>query len=89
MNARAVTSDLLLGLIPIALTVAVWQRKYLPTALLLALVSLLTLNTTACSKNAGLGNTSAAPGVYTYTVTATDANVASINGSITFTVTVQ
>ncbi len=83
-----------LGLISILsiglLTVAVWRRKYLPSALVLALVSLLTLNTTACSgTNAGLGNTSAAPGVYTYTVTASDSNVASINGSITFTVTVK
>jgi len=82
-----------LGLISILsiglLTVAVWRRRYLPTAVVLALVSLLMLNTTACSKNAGLGNTNAAPGVYTYTVTATDSAVASIKGSITFTVTVQ
>lgn len=93
-SAGVLSRSLPLGLISILsiglLTVAVWRRKYLPSALLLALVSLLTLNSTACSgTNAGLGNTSAAPGVYTYTVTATDSTVTSINGSITFTVTVQ
>jgi len=92
-SAGILSRSLPLGLISILsiglLTVGVWRRKYLPSAMLLALVTLLTMNTTACSTNAGLGNTSAAPGVYTYTVTATDSNVASINGSITFTVTVQ
>jgi hypothetical protein len=92
-SAGIVSGSLPFGLISILsigfLTVAVWRRKYLPSAVLLALVSLLALNTTACSKDAGLGNTSAAPGVYTYTVTATDSNVSTINGSIIFTVTVQ
>jgi len=93
-SAGVASRSLPLGLISILsiglLTVAVWRRRYLPTAIALALVSLLTLNTTACSgTNAGLGNTNAAPGVYTYTVTATDSAVSSINGSITFTVTVK
>ena len=71
------------------LTIAIFRRKHLPVALLVVLVSLLTLNTTACGTNAGLGNTSAAPGTYTYVVTATDSNTPLISSSITFVVTVQ
>ena len=71
------------------LTVGIWRRKYLPAALLVAFVTFLTLNTTACGTDAGLGNTGAAPGTYTYTVTATDSNLPTITGSISFTVIVQ
>lgn len=71
------------------LSVGIWRRKYLPSALLLALVTLVTLNTTACETDAGLGNTAAAPGTYTYTVTATDSQAASVTNSLTFTVTVK
>jgi len=80
----------IIGLISIALlTVGLWRRKHLPTIALLALVTLLTLNTTACGKNGGLGNTSATPGTYTYTVTATDSNLSTITNSLTLTVVVQ
>ena len=71
------------------LTVVIWRRKYLPAALLVAFVTFLTMSATGCGTNAGLGNTGAAPGTYTYTVTATDSNISTISGSITFTVTVQ
>ena len=71
------------------LSVGIWRRKYLPSALLLALVTLVTLNTTACETDAGLGNTAAAPGTYTYTVTATDSQAATVTNSLTFTVTVK
>jgi len=71
------------------LTVGGWRRKHLATLALMALAMLLTLNTTACSTNAGLGNTSAAPGVYTYTVTATDSNISTVTNSVTYTITVK
>lgn len=71
------------------LSVAIWRRKYLPVASLAVLVSLLTLGSTGCGKNAGIGNTSAVAGTYTYTLTATDANISTITNSITFTVTVK
>lgn len=71
------------------LSVAIWRRKHLPVAGLLALVMLLSMNTTGCGTNAGLGGTSAAPGVYTYTLTATDSNLSTVTNSLTFTVTVQ
>jgi hypothetical protein len=71
------------------LTIGICQRKHLVSAVLFSLLLVVTLNTTACGKNAGLGNTGAAPGTYTYVVTATDANIATINNSLTFTVTVQ
>lgn len=80
----------LLGLLSIGLlTIGVWRRKHLVAAALMALVMLVTLNTTACGKNAGLGNTSAAPGVYTYTVKGADSNLSSVNSSIILSVTVK
>jgi hypothetical protein len=80
----------LLGFLSIGLlTVGVWRRKYLPAATLMALIMLVTLNTTACGTNAGLGNTSAAPGVYTYTVTGADSNISSVNNSVILSVTVK
>jgi hypothetical protein len=80
----------LVGILSILLlSVGIWRRKYLPSALLLALVTLVTLNTTACETDAGLGNTAAAPGTYTYTVTATDSQAATVTNSLTFTVTVK
>ncbi|MES2394200.1 MAG: choice-of-anchor X domain-containing protein [Acidobacteriota bacterium] len=85
--------SLMIGLLSIAslglLTIGIFRRKHLPAALLVVLVSMMTLNTTACGKNGGLGNTSAAPGTYTYVVTATDSSTPLISASITFTVTVQ
>ncbi|MBS1801126.1 MAG: hypothetical protein JSS95_15035 [Acidobacteria bacterium] len=79
-----------IGIVSIGvLTVGVWRRKHLPSAVLTALVLLLALNTTACGKNAGLGNTGAAPGTYTYLVTATDSNVSTVTNSITLTITVN
>jgi hypothetical protein len=71
------------------LTFGIWRRRHLPSTVLLTLVVLLTLNIAACGTNAGLGNTGAAPGVYTYTVTATDSNVSSATNSLIFTITVQ
>jgi len=71
------------------LTVGVWRRKHLPSVVLAALVTLVVFNTTACGKNGGIGNTAAAPGTYTYTVTATDSKLASITNSLTLTVTVK
>jgi hypothetical protein len=79
-----------LGVVSIGLlTVGVWRRKHLPSVMLAVFVLFLALNTTACGKNAGLGNTGAAPGTYTYLVTATDSNVSTVNNSITFTITVN
>jgi len=79
-----------IGLLSIGiLTVAVWRRRHLPMAFLVALVTLLTLNTTACGTDAGLGNTNAAAGTYVYTVTATDSNISTITNSVNITVTVQ
>jgi hypothetical protein len=79
-----------IGLLSIGLlTIGVWRRKHLVSAALFSLLLLVTLNTTACGKNAGLGNTAATPGTYTYVVTATDSSIATINNSLTFTVTVQ
>jgi hypothetical protein len=92
-SASVVSSSLPLGLIGFlsigVMTVGIWRRKHLPSAVFLALVTLLMLNTTACGKNAGLGSTAAAPGTYTYTVTATDSAVTTITNSLSFTVTVQ
>jgi hypothetical protein len=56
---------------------------------MVALISLLVMNTTACGKNAGLGNTGAAAGTYTYTITATDSNVSTVHTSLNLTVVVQ
>jgi hypothetical protein len=71
------------------LAIGVYRRKHLVSAALFSLLLLVTLNTTACGKNAGLGNTAAAPGTYTYVVTATDSNIATISNSLTLTVKVQ
>ena len=80
----------LLGLLSIGLlTVGVWRRKHLAAAALVALITLVTLDTTACETNAGLGNTSAAPGVYTYTVKGSDSNLSTVNNSIVLSVTVK
>ena len=80
----------LLGFLSIGLlTVGVWRRKYLAAATLMALIMLVTLNTTACESNTGLGNTSAAPGVYTYTVTGADSNISSVSNSVILSVTVK
>jgi len=91
--SAGISRSLPLGLISLLsiglLTVVIWRRKYLPAAMLVALVTFLTLNTTACGTDAGLGNTGATPGTYTYTVTATDSNLSTITGSISFTVTVK
>lgn len=71
------------------LTIGIWQRKRLPSMMLIGIGALLLLDTTACSTNAGMTNTSAAPGTYTYTVTATDSNISSVTNSLVFTITVQ
>jgi hypothetical protein len=79
-----------IGILSIAmLTAGTWRRRRLPAIGLLALVMLLTLNIAACGTSAGIGNTSATPGVYTYTVTGTDSNISAVTNSITFTITVQ
>jgi hypothetical protein len=92
-SAGVLPRSMLLGLIGLAsivvLTVGVWRRKHLASALLMALVLMLALNTTACGTNAGLGNTGATPGTYTYLVTAADSNISTVNNSITFTITVK
>jgi hypothetical protein len=80
----------MLGVMSIGLlSVAVWRRRRLPMAVMVALISLLVMNTTACGKNAGLGNTGAAAGTYTYTITATDSNVSTVLTSLNLTVVVQ
>jgi hypothetical protein len=80
----------LIGIFSIGLlAVGIWRRKHLTSTVLLGLVMLLTFNLTACGTSAGLGNTAAAPGTYTYTVTATDSVLPTITNSISFTVTVQ
>ena len=71
------------------LTVGIRRRKHLLSTVLFALVMVLTLNITACGTNAGLGNTGATPGTYTYTVTATDSNVSTVTNSLIFTIVVQ
>ena len=53
------------------------------------LIAMLTLNIAACGTNAGLGNTGAAPGTYTYTVTATDSNISTVTNSLILTINVQ
>lgn len=79
-----------LGLLSLGiLTVGVWRRKHLPVVLLMALLTCITLSTTACGTNAGIGNTSASPGTYTYTLTATDATTSTITNSLTFNILVQ
>lgn len=92
-TAGVITRSVPLGLLGLmsmgVLTVAVWRRRHLPSAVLVALVSVMAFNTTACGKNAGLGSTAATPGTYTYTVTATDSQLPSITQSMTFTVTVK
>jgi hypothetical protein len=92
-SAGIVSRSPLLGLMGVlsigVLTIGVRRRKHLPSAMLVALVTLVAFNTTACGKDAGLGNTAATPGTYTYTVTATDSKLASITQSITFTVMVK
>lgn len=88
--AQGTSPLMLIGLGSIVLlSVGVWRRKHLPAATLLVLVSMLTLSTTACGKNGGIGNTSAAPGTYVYTVSVTDANIPTITNSITLSVTVK
>ena len=64
-------------------------KRQLPSLLIALLATAMLLGGTACSKNAGLGNTSAAPGIYTYVVTATDSNVTTVTNSLTFTITVK
>ena len=93
VSAGVLSHSLPLGLIELLsiglLAIGIWRRRHLPAATLMALVMLLTLNTTACGTNGGLGNTGAAPGTYTYTVTATDSNISTVTNSLTFTITVQ
>lgn len=92
-SASTVPRSILFGFLGLCsiglLTVGVWRRKYIPGAILMFLVMILTLNTTACESNAGLGNTSAAPGVYTYTLTGADSNISSVSNSIILSVTVK
>ena len=71
------------------LSLGLWRRKRLPGLLLLVVAMAATLNMTACGTDAGIGNTGATPGVYTYTVTATDSNLSTITTSMNITVTVQ
>jgi hypothetical protein len=92
-SASAISSVLpftMIGLLSIALlTVAVLRRKLLPLATLIALMTFMTVTATGCGKNGGIGNTNAAPGTYTYVITATDTKVASIKTSLTLTLIVQ
>lgn len=64
------------------------RRRKLPM-LLVALVSIAMLSATGCGTNAGLSGTTAAPGTYVYTVTATDSNLSSVTNALNFTITVQ
>lgn len=79
---------MLLGGVFAALLAFFGRRRLLPT-LLIVLATVAALGTTACGNNAGLQNVTAAPGTYTYVVTATDTNSSTINASLTFTITVQ
>lgn len=65
------------------------NKRRLPSLLLAMLATAVLLGGSSCSANAGLGNTSAAPGIYTYVVTATDSNVTTVTNSLTFTITVK
>lgn len=81
----------LLGLLSIGLlTVGIWRRKHLASALLVAVAMVVVFNITGCAKDAGLTGDTASPNTYTYTLSATDAvNPTVINNQMTFTVTVQ
>jgi hypothetical protein len=70
-------------------TFGIWRRRRIWSAALLLALLALTMSTTACGTNAGMVNTSAAAGTYTYTVTATDANLSTVANSMTFTVVVK
>lgn len=67
----------------------VLRHRRLSSVGLLMLIAMLTLNIAACGTNAGLGNTGAAPGTYTYTVTATDSNISTVTNSLILTINVQ
>jgi len=71
------------------LTFGIWRRKRITSVGLLMLVMVLTLNIAACGTDAGLGNTGATPGTYTYTVTASDSNISTVTNSLILTVNVQ
>jgi hypothetical protein len=73
-----------LGLLGVGLR----RRKRLPM-LLVALLSVAMISATGCGTNAGLSGTTAAPGTYIYTVTATDSNLSTVTNSLNFTITVQ
>lgn len=80
----------LIGVLSMMLiAVAIWRRKHLPLAGLLAVICFLSLQSTGCETSAGLGGTYAAPGTYTFTVHGNDNNTFSIATDLTFTITVQ
>jgi hypothetical protein len=66
-----------------------WKRKRISSIGLIMMLAFVTLNIAACGTNAGLGNTGAAPGTYTYTVTASDSNISTVTNSLILTVNVQ
>lgn len=88
-TSRSVPMALIAILSMMLLAVAIWRRKHLPVAGLLAVICFLSLQSTGCETNAGLGNTNAEPGTYTYVVHVADSNSVSIQNDLTFTLTVQ
>lgn len=71
------------------LAVGVWRRKHLPVASLLALIAFLSLSSTGCETNAGLGDTQTPAGTYNITVMGLDNYNPTIANSATFTITVK
>ena len=70
----------------IVLGMGIWRRKQLPAALIAALLTLAVFNATGCATDAGLQNTGAAPGTYTFVVTAQDTATAGASNSISSTI---
>jgi hypothetical protein len=89
MMPRQLTAAILGLFSMIMLSTTIWRRKRLAGLVLMGLLAVVTMNTTVCGTDGGLGNTGAAAGTYTYVVTATDSNISTITNSLTFTVTVQ
>jgi hypothetical protein len=92
-SASVIPQSLSLGMLGVLsigiLTFGIWRRKRVTSIGLLMLVMALILNIAACGTNAGLGNTGAAPGTYTYIVTASDSNISIVTNSLILTVNVQ
>jgi hypothetical protein len=92
-SASMIPQSLPLGMLAILsagiLAFGTWKRRRLSSMGLLMVLVALTLNITACGTNAGLGNTGASPGTYTYTVTASDSNISTVTNSLILTINVQ